>query len=295
MKTYRFIFFIFFTPVIVSGQNYIPLPEQNATWNLDFYSIFCAGPPPGYCFSQSFSIISDTLIGSHTYHLTNFPSFAVTNFIPAYRQDNTNKKVYFPWESSPGNYVDTILFDYDLNIGDSIVQLINGPGVNEYFPVVNIDSVFNGSVYIKRWILGNPPSGYMSYWVYEGVGNYLGLFGPFASFESGFTINCMTKESNTFFPNDSSSCTYVSVNEYSKNNTVSIAPTIAHANQQLSIHNKSNQRIKKFRIIDSTGRSVFNQSNIEDSIILPYLLSNFYIVRIELFNNEVVICKIIII
>ena len=261
------------------AQSYTPLPDSNATWNLDLISIFC--PPFGYCSSTSFSIIKDTTIGNFTYHLTNHPNAGTgSGFIPAYRQDIPNKKIYFPFEISSGSgiYLDTLLFDFSMQIGDSILDMIaNTP---YYYKVLGIDSIYNGSQYLKRFYMGDNSA--PTTMIIEGVGNTSGLFGFFFFFETSYQLVCMNKNNQSFFPSDTTSCITIGVNEFIPTSGISIFPNIVNSDLRINInYNGINHKIKTIKILDISGIQKAIIESVTDNFSIVNLKSGIYFVIIE--------------
>ncbi|MCF8278303.1 MAG: T9SS type A sorting domain-containing protein [Flavobacteriales bacterium] len=114
-----------------------------------------------------------------------------------------NKKVYFKQHSSVS---DTLLYDFDLSIGDTLPPtLINDPS-NETNVVSSIDSILIGNDYHKRFGIS---LGYDSNYVdlIEGIGNSFGLMGLLVPpFERGTYLYCVTIDGETVYPDSSYDC-----------------------------------------------------------------------------------------
>ena len=99
------------------------------------------------------------------------------------REDTINKKVYAQ-ELGLG-WPDTLLYDFNLNIGESAAHCAEF-SVGNLFPdavVTNIDSVLIGT-YRKRWEIKYSPlienGDSITYWI-EGIGSDNGIYNPFSS------------------------------------------------------------------------------------------------------------------
>jgi len=166
---------------------YHPFPEDTATWVSDFFYSACMG----YCGTSFYEMKGDTLINSQSYnklygrdgrfyYITGPPntvigtdSFGACSYIGAIRQDINNKKVYFIDSTMT---TDTLLYDFDLTVGDTIQSWYNKWSMPWPFIVTGIDSISINGAYHKNFILQNFPNSLNTNLI-EGVGWPGELFG----------------------------------------------------------------------------------------------------------------------
>ena len=105
--------------VFVSGcgflqaQTYVPFPDSNATWSeIDFYQGYCY--PPSYC-KYTLFINGDTIINSQAYHKIYSNDSSSNSYRGGLRENN--KRIYYFDKDCTH---DILLYDFNLNIGDSI-------------------------------------------------------------------------------------------------------------------------------------------------------------------------------
>jgi hypothetical protein len=195
MKKILFIFFILISLSVKSQTTvYHPFPEDTATWISDYYDNICMG----YCSSYFYEMKGDTIINSqsynkiysrygHFYYISPPPnliigaSFTPCSYTGAIKQDSINKKVYFIDSTMT---TDTLLYDFNLAIGDTIQSWYNKFSIQWPMIVSGIDSVSINSNYHKLFNFTNfPPN--MECSLIEGIGWSAGLFGGFYSNPQG--------------------------------------------------------------------------------------------------------------
>lgn len=200
------------------------IPTSNTIWRENFAAYECSN----CCTDYQYFITGDTLVNNLTYHkikisgvnyYTNMQGFC-TNIITSYyneytgafRNDSINKKVFF----LPANSTtDTLLYDFDLNLGDTLPpSLINCPynatpySSNHY--VTNIDSFIVGNSYHKRFsISSNEILDYV--YLIEGIGSTMGFLGPICiPFEQERQLLCFTHNGQTIYPDTIYQCDLIS-------------------------------------------------------------------------------------
>ncbi|MEP7170413.1 MAG: hypothetical protein ABI855_13665, partial [Bacteroidota bacterium] len=141
---------------------YHPFPEDSATWVTDIFYNTCFG----YCSSIFYEMKGDTIINSQSYNkiysrygrfyyiiwppnsVVGVDSFSACSYRGAIRQDSISEKVYFIDSTMT---TDTLLYDFNLTIGDTIQSWYN----KWYMPwpliVSGIDSISINGNYHKRF------------------------------------------------------------------------------------------------------------------------------------------------
>jgi hypothetical protein len=219
MKATLFVVSLIFLMKISFGQTHIyyPFPTSNTTWreSSNAYSGFCSD-------YQDF-ITGDTIINGDVYskiqrfgvqyellagNCTNDIIATYNEYRGAYRNDSVNKKVWF----IPANEIsDTLLYDFNLNINDSLpASFLYNPliGMNSY--VSQIDSMLIGMSYHQRfWISSSTGINQYMYLV-EGIGSDHGLLANiFPQFEDLENLLCVIQEGYTIYPNATTQCDLV--------------------------------------------------------------------------------------
>jgi len=193
---------------------YHPFPDSNALWRE-----YSGGYQCSCCSDYQYFITGDTIINSFTYHkikksgvkysedmsgfCTNIIILYYNNYIGAFREDTINKKVFFIPEN---NSYDTLLYDFNLSIGDTLPTSIINDSINYMNHVSLIDSIIVGNKYYKRYGLS---SGSNLNYVYliQGIGSTFGLFGYlYPPFESGTTLLCFKQNGQTVYPDSTYQC-----------------------------------------------------------------------------------------
>ena len=255
---------------------YHAFPDSNAVWNVSS-SNGQYSPLIGYD-NYSYIMKNDTTIGAHTYrriqyidvstgydfsiHQSYYYGIINNYFYRAIRQDTAAKKVYL---YNPGG--DTLLYDFNLNIGDTIKTYVGYSGGIYPAYVTSIDSVLMGTHYNKRFNLGGQGVGGCS--LIEGVGSTHGLFEPLSIFEINWGLICFSRDGQTLFPtNSTGNCWIESINELSINNEISLSPNPTTTSFTITT---TGNKIKEIKVVDVLGEMVFqseplnNQSTINSS------------------------------
>jgi len=304
---------------------YHPFPESNAVWIHNCGGIsqncYCNCAGSGNChFGMSIadSLNGDTVINSKIFKKiytaytrvdyyfgpTNCPPWCTP--LPKYtsvfyyyrggiRQDSSSKKVYF---IQAGKTIDTLLYDFNLNLGDTLHPTYICPANTNY--VSSIDSVLVGGNYHKRYwissINGFPPSSYTA--LIEGIGSTLGLFEMlFPPFEANCYLTCVKVNSNTIYP-DGASCPSIplKINEINYNLSFSISPN--PFSNFTTLHAKENFNNVTLNIFNAFGQLVSQIKNINGNTIninrnnLPV---GFYFAQLSENNKVIGITKLIIV
>ena len=195
-----------------SGQTsvYHPYPDSNAVWNFHF-QLYCFfnGTGDEY-YSMTFS--GDTLINSQAYHKLTTPyvqSFSTltcggvsTGYKGAIRQDTTVKKVFYV---PPTDTAEQLLYDFTLQVGDTVRGYIEAFTFPTADIVQSIDSVLVGNTYRKRW---NINSCYNIHFI-EGIGSTYGLFeltpGCITD-QADYSLICFQQNGQPLYPDTTTNC-----------------------------------------------------------------------------------------
>lgn len=259
---------------------YKPFPQSSGTWSVSGQH-YIGWPPTGsYLTYENYKTSGDTLIGAYTYVKVLYAhniSPGPFNFSPyafkfAYRNDSINKKVYY-LDVTNGINKDTLWYDFNLNIGDSLKETFAYTSIgytmnNQRRIVSSIDSVLICGSYHKRFNFGCSIGGFETSLI-EGAGfkdkfdvtGYLGYcpFEPSAVYSTGF-----------------SSCSVTSVQDDVKENEIKLFPN--PTSNELKIN--SSLKLVEYIIINNVGAVVLkgNGSDIQ-SIKVSSLDDGLHIIK----------------
>ncbi|MCF8368030.1 MAG: T9SS type A sorting domain-containing protein [Bacteroidales bacterium] len=192
------------------SQDYHPLPESDTYWIHKSHDIPMICGCGGTCSVEQYIIAGDTLINELVYHKIVHSGYWLSNncdenffyngYQGAFRNDIENKIVWFVPE---GESSESLLYEFDLQVGDTLSEGILDP--NDYwdFWVEDIDSVLVGDSYRKRFHIRSWLNmSEMALQIVEGVGGQ-NLIKPFESwyyFEGGYTLSCININDSIFYP-----------------------------------------------------------------------------------------------
>jgi hypothetical protein len=264
-------------------NKYFPFPESNAVWR------------DSTCGVISWEMAGDTVWDNFAYHkitrnefvyplsisqLCEYwdpPSFH-TYYAGAIRQDTALRKVYF---MPPGSTTDTLLYDFNLVVGDTVRTYITFGGELEAV-VTDIDSILIGSQYRKRWIV---PIEHWPFKIIEGIGSTRGPIEPIAplgGYTQYETLICYSHNFQTLYPYyyPYSICEVVTgIPEQSQAEIISISPN--PSNGKFIIETPMTGKLS-VQIFDLNGLLMFRQ-NIYDktNIDVTVLNEGLYILTVK--------------
>jgi hypothetical protein len=283
MKTnkirYRKWFFVLLFTVL--GANifsqtsvYKPFPTIQARWDLEISGYWFDAIPQYYTFER-YEANGDTLIGSYTYKKVmvssayyncpycsccpSTPAYGPSAFKFAYRNDIPNKKVYI-FNDFSGVYKDTLWYDFDLNVGDTVKTSYS---TSYYSPdydrriITSIDSVLICGEYYKRFnnVCGG---GFPDLGLIEGFGyedDFIQTGNPYCPFEP------------IYFYNTDFSCSITSVKENGRTfDQIKLFPNPVHNEFQIDYPQDLNLPIQ-YSIVDCLGRIIVRGTVIGDKSI----------------------------
>jgi hypothetical protein len=274
------------------GQVYQPFPTSSALWRESSNGFQCS-----CCSEYQYTITGDTVINTLTYHklqktgvayqenwngnCTTNIAYSINQYVGSFINDSANKLINFIY---PSESADSILYNFNLAIGDTVPP----SPLNEHGNIVNIvtaiDSVYLGNVYHKRFKLDDCSFEPQQLYYIEGIGSTYGLLSPTSCpFEAIYTLECFTIASQSVYPNSGASCSMITAGD-----------DILSANQFSIFPNPTNGLVKIESNLQMFSISVFNslgllvhQKNVNSntfSLDLSYLPTGLYI--IEFSSNE---------
>ena len=213
MKKIYFAILILFTihPTFSQVNDYF---LNNPQWKIK-YQVFSGSDCTGWVDTYNYNENGDTIIGSLTYKkiikkgiyspvdffCNPYSPASYTNSNPSCFIRSAGKQMYV---IEPGSTTEELLYDFNLNIGDTIPLSYTNLGYT-LFTVSSIDSVFTPFGYRKRFALN--PSGYL----YEGIGSSAGLVEEMNTmFLHGTSdLLCFSLNDISYVPTTGSSCNMI--------------------------------------------------------------------------------------
>lgn len=145
-------------PILASAQTYHPLVKENAVWR-DYYEDINLVTELNQYVIQGDTIIDSTNY-KKLYNCDYSPSLISNKILVGGIREDSTKKVYVILRCSAliqglwlPNGDEHLIYDFSLNVGDSIKKPIWINNSDSIMTVTSIDSVLIGNSYRKRWTL----------------------------------------------------------------------------------------------------------------------------------------------
>ena len=305
MKKAVLCFFIFFSFYYLSGQSYVSFPDSNAVWKEYFeYSYFYTNTHT--CRTIQTQLQKDTIIDSLHYrelymfqeewnngfglHCPNGTLKTHKQVVGYLRNDTPNKKV---WLRLPNFSKDTLFYDFDLTIGDTIQGTYNfntNNGSGDYV-VYSIDSVVYNGIQRKRYkVINNQALGDTIVYLIEGIGGSSSFLDPF--FNGYSSLECQTVNGQTVYPDSTTSCNLLTyLNENKNDLKFSIYPN--PTNDVISINSSS--ELSSIQVYNMQGQKVQELSPMNKKQIQLSLEGaiGIYFIQVQLKNGDVKTSKVV--
>jgi hypothetical protein len=300
MKQYRksvFFLLVFFSFLVAHAQTsvYHSFPDSNAQWNFQLSVMSC---------NENYSIVlsGDTTIKAKLYH-----KLAITGVQPifpypcntkgykgAIREDIPAKKVFIIPASDTTEH---LLYDFNMNVGDTLKGYIRGFGFPNDYVVQSIDSVFVGTTYRKRWNFANCLGGYYRVSIIEGIGSLHGLYETFYGCVIDmpeYELLCFKQDGQTLYPNMTTACnliTSINTTNLLSENEIKVYPNPSNGYVNVQCNGIS---VREIKLTDMFGREVYHQQNfVQNEIQIHQLSSGAYILTVVDDKNRMTNTKII--
>lgn len=249
----------------IYAQTYIyhPFPESNAFWRtheVDFS--FPSDPALSNC---DIYISGDTLVNNIIYHKLmiigewnyNYPFYIFgEQLFGILWQDTLAKKVYYRDKNSIScTACDSLLYDFNLQVGDTVFN-------NSYFMqsgatlfINSIDSIFINGSYRKKYLIEDAFHQLNGVEIIEGIGSTLGGFYQYDYFEQYYRLDCFSENNASLYSLPDFSCSPLIANYSHLNNVeneISIFPI--PANDGFTV--KCNFPIDDISLVNLMGTSI---------------------------------------
>lgn len=282
MKKFILLFCLYAFTNVSNAQSYTSFPENVALWD-----IYDRPTEPDIRQKRllRYTMKGDTLINGKSYNkiycstlVYTFPpeKLTVTNlgYCFGIRQDIATKRVYRTYDVN-NSTIDTLLYDFDLKIGDTVTRTFITRPSNPDQVVISIDSVtFYGKKYKRFHLKGTMPDAALI----EGIGSVNGLIEyNEGSFESAYLLD-------NFCNSDHSDCSVpLALNVAEINNAdkaLSIYPN--PFSDELYLNFKTDEPKRKGILIDLLGKEIrtFDCSNKQSTMKRGELKDGAYFLKI---------------
>lgn len=290
MRIIIIILFIFTSlSLTVSAQVGTHFADSNAVWKINYR--WMPPSPFGYNGYAENYISGDTIINDKVYKKigkTGYDIFCTDiitsgpDYMGALREDTTQNKVFF---IPDGFQNDTLLYDYNLQVGDTLP-----PGYNTMFLggelfVAFIDTIETIGVLRQRWNLEAEYYGQFAS-IIEGIGSTTGLLEEIYMFEADAFLRCYYQNDTAVYtggvsanecvmPTDS--CYFLGIYE---EDILDVTCYPNPANDWLHITFSGNVSIEQVQIYDHIGRKVLLVSLNYEKIDVSELKPGMYFVSV---------------
>lgn len=274
IKTFKLfiIALIVCTNVFSQSSVYKPFPQGYGFWSVTRQSVSGSN-------YYKYQTSGDTLIGGYmykkvlyAYNITPGPfNYSPYTFNFAYRNDSIAKKVYY-LDVTGGINKDTLWYDFNLNVGDTIKNCYSNNSYNNipFFEKVvqSIDSVLICGIYHKRFV----------YCISYSEGNLIEGVGFSSNFINGFTSECPPFEPGELDYTSFSTCTVNSAAEYLKEQQIKLFPIPTSSELEIN----TSLILREYVIINNVGEVVLKErvTNIQ-SIKVGSLADGIYMIQLK--------------
>jgi len=302
---------------VAHGQttSYHPLPDS-AFWRVDnyYYQPFQYPCSANYYFH--YYTAGDTVINSNQYkkiyrsyvHFSpvfctpplNPPSPPASGYAGALREDPIVSKTFFVF---PNTTTDSLLYDYNLVVGDTMKgHIANSVHTSSHLIVLSVDSVLIKGKFRKRWNFAKDNNSDSTYFI-AGLGSSGGLIEPLKTYAIDFMYRrlvCVKDSADAIYtPSYSSAmgCNLIlnGISGINGTNTCSIYPNPFSAQTTLQTDKSlKNAALTVYNSVGETVRRVDNLSGQEIIFHRDNLPGGLYFVRL-ISDNKMYTDKLVII
>ena len=262
---------------VAFSQTYHPIPESGAFWQYTLSDIpmFCGCN--GLCAEEQIKITGDTTINDLTYHkliVSGYwynnncnQSFYSNGYAGAFRNDIENKKVWFV---PVGDLTEGLLYDFNLEIGDTLYPGILNPYNYFDFWVENIDTIqVAGSDRRLYEIRSDLTISEAPLRIIEGIGGQH-FYKPMEAwwyFEEGFYFKCLNVADTLFYPGEACEI-IVSSNEPPALNKLAFNPNPTNGIINIQIPKPQQNQPLQIQCFNNQGQLVNTKTftNVESKI-----------------------------
>jgi len=282
MKTLITLFFGLTISGLIYSQDYYPIVQENNEWST--LIIIQAGPYPWDTtfWTDNFKLSGDTVIDNQTYKTVykSQEEFSVNwNYWGGIREED--QKV---WLKGTNNYPERLIYDFTLNIGDTINLWDEDPMIVDsiiYKPINNENR--------KHIYFSYPGYPLLSEFWIEGIGSNRGIFeSGSGTFVGGTTwALCMKENGDLIYMNPNyNNCFLITEIEESRNLLIEVYPNPAQ--DKIKIQNTENIKIESISIIDLKGQKLLEFENNKTELDLSEISTGIYLLKVTYEKGEII-------
>jgi hypothetical protein len=279
---------------ITHSQQYVPFPLPGAEWKFAVYDdLNCQFSFCGYYYNK---IEGDTVIGNYTYKKVLETALNGNEYYykAGIRQDTLTGKVYVKlFENYFCGETDTLLYDFSLQVGDSLKQCQQITLCYECI-IIDIDSVNVGNYWLKRATTN------IGFSIIEGIGCTGGLVDGWSGWEFGYTIlACYAINGEPVFPDATCVMTSVENNHNNSEMRFEVIPNPINDFGIIDIHLNITSKIiiNLYDILANKTENIYSgELYIGKNLIKINTMDNkpgLYVLQILDKEKNVMICKLI--
>lgn len=264
-----------------NAQTYVPFPTgaDTAVWFVHS-SYWISGA--GYESYYNFVTYGDTIFDGLTYtkiYSGDSNTYPV-DYYAAIREEN---KIIYLRDLDDNSWgvnnisSDTILFDFNVQVGDIVNWFSFGSGLME---VYSIDSVqVADGTYRKRFDFLDISGGFVSFQVVEGIGSNLGFIHIPMVGGGGTYTDCYFLNGNFVWTFRFGDC-YTSTKQINQNSNIKVFPNPTSNNLNIEFENTEQRELM---IFNQLGQMVLNETSNQVNVILSLeqLSKGFYVLAIR--------------
>ncbi|CAN5392538.1 hypothetical protein BH11BAC1_BH11BAC1_19480 [soil metagenome] len=249
------LFFSFEQSLFAQTNIYHPFADSNAFWRVDHFD-YSYPWPPYYIYTQyQYTLGGDTIIGNVTWKKLLISGLGYATVAELIRQDTAAKIIYIDPIHHGSFATDSILYDFNIQIGDTIPESWFQRAPTWYnYHVTNIDSILIGSDYRKRWEISDSVGLYQLH-IIEGIGSDLGPIESWEFEEQIYYLRCY-KENGISLYSDGGSFACDSIDRISENLVpealIEIFPNPSTGT--FFLHEKFIQNVNDISLTDALGK-----------------------------------------
>lgn len=286
MKTLIALFLGLMISGLIYSQDYYPIVQENNEWN-----VLKVAPTPGVpwdsaYWTMTYKFYGDTIISNQTYKKVYKSEEEIPvnwGYEGGIREEEQKVWYLLRYQSE-----ETLIYDFTLNIGDTVTILGWEPMVVDSISYININGEDRKQIYFAPLIY------FMEHWI-EGIGSNFGILQSGSSLVVGWYTRflCMSEDGELIYMNPNySSCYLVSTNiEEFQISRIQVYPNPTR--DKIIIENSENVNIESISLIDLNGRVLLNFEKYIKEIDLSGFSKGIYLLKLT-YGNEIIIKKIVI-
>ena len=248
MKNIRFIAVIalmMMGGMTMKAQDYHPIVEDGKQWNV-LFSYPWSPPEPQHKYTDIYKIEGDTLVDGMSYKVMyttrneNLTGWSVCGVI----RETEDKQVLYRRD---GSAYDEILYDFSMEVGDTIIMSGNGFYPNWMFVIETNEILVNGEP--RQQIVLEYPWGEQEVWI-EGIGSLYGIIDSGSRFLDGGSTDllCYYEDGDLIWQNTTPGYNECYIVNTGQQNDLVVTPTVLTFNepavpQVFTISNQTNNAV----------------------------------------------------